>query len=125
MAGELHVQRPVGLGDGVDALLHALRQVHGPTRVFLGVGALVQPLPRTQGDLVLVVGTNDAQLAVELLREKTTDGVVRPIWPCGSTEYTRTLHAAVNACVNLQRVELLHLDVSALQRGAGICGSDR
>lgn len=58
---------PVGLGDGVDPLLHTLGQPCGHRRCDRGVGALVQSLPVGQRDLVLVFGTNYARPAANFL----------------------------------------------------------
>lgn len=64
---ERDVDVPVGLGDGVDPLLHPLGVPFGHRWFDPGVGALEHSLPFGQRDIVLVFWTGDAQPAAKFL----------------------------------------------------------
>lgn len=64
---ELDKDFPVFLCDGVDPLLYPLGVPSEHRWLLLGVPAPVQALPLGQSDLVLVLWTNYAQLAVDVL----------------------------------------------------------
>lgn len=65
---ELDVDLSIGLGHRVDSLFYALGVPSAHRCLFRGVGGLVDPLPVSENDLVLVFGANDAQLAVKFLQ---------------------------------------------------------
>lgn len=65
---QLDVHIPVGLGHCVDSLFKALGVPSAHRRLFCGVGGFVDALTVSEGDLVLVFGANDAQLAVKFLQ---------------------------------------------------------